>query len=232
MGTTLKELEQWMQAPRETEVLEFKAARISYNGEKLIDYCVAIANEGGGKLILGITDSLPRKVVGTSAINNPAGMQKKILDTINFDVRIEEIDHPDGRVAVCHIPTRSIGSPLHHDGKYLMRSGEELRSMSPERLREIFDEGKPDWLMRSAREACSASDIVRLLDTEAYHRLLSLPYPGRNAVLDRFVNEKLIGEDREGYRITNLGAILFAKRLDEFEGLARKAPREIGRAHV
>lgn len=227
MATTVEQLEEWMQVPKEIEGLEFKAARESYSGGKLMDYCVGIANDGGGKLILGVTDKPPRRVVGTPAVSDPAGMQKKILDTINFDVRIEELKHPDGRVVICHIPKRPLGTPLHHDGKYLMRPGEELRSMTPEHLRQIFDEGKPDWLMRSARDGCSASDVVRLLDTEAYHKMLDIPYPFRGAVLKRFEMERLIVAVGKGYSITNLGAILFAKRLDEFEGLARKAPRVI-----
>lgn len=41
------------------------------------------------------------------------------------------------------------------------------------------------------------------------------------------MSRKLIFEDGHGYSITNLGAILFAKRLDPFEGLERKAPRVI-----
>jgi ATP-dependent DNA helicase RecG len=226
MTTTIEELERWMQVPKETEGLEFKAARESYSGGKLMDYCVGIANDGGGKLVLGVTDKPPRKVVGTPAVNDPAGMQKKILDTINFDVRIEELKHPKGRVVICHIPRRPKGMALHHDGKYLMRSGEELRAMTPERLREIFAEGNPDWVFRSAREDCSASDVVRMLDTEAFHNMLSLPYPAaRGAVLRRLEMERLITVTGEKYSITNLGAILFAKRLDDFEGLARKAPR-------
>lgn len=225
MATTIEQLEQWMQVPKEIEGLEFKAARSSYDGDKLMDYCVGIANDGGGKLILGITDKPPRRVVGTRAVNDPAGMQKKVLDTINFDVRIEEVIHPDGRVVICHIPKRPPGTPLHHDGKYLMRSGEELRSMTPEHLREIFDEGKPDWLTRSARDNCSASDVVQLLDTQSYFDLLNLPYPmSRGGVLERFESEKFIVDEGD-YSVTNLGAVLFAKRLDAFEGLSRKAPR-------
>lgn len=191
--------------------------------------CIAIANEGGGKFILGVTDKLPRRVIGTSAVSDPAGMQKRILDTLHFDVRVEEIRHSDGRVIVCHIPSRPPATPLEHDGRYLMRSGEDLRAMPPERLREIFDEGKPDWLLRIARGGCSASDVISLLDTQVFYDLLKIPYPSnpRIAVLERFEQEKLVFEDGLGYAITNLGAILFAKRLEEFEGLARKAPRVI-----
>ena len=113
--TTIEELEQWLKAPKEVEGLEFKAARSSYDGQKLLDYCIAIANEGGGKFVLGVTDKLPRRVLGTPAVSDPAGMQKKILDTLHFDVRVEEIKHPDGRVIVCHIPSRPPATPLEHD---------------------------------------------------------------------------------------------------------------------
>src|SRR4030095_9915072 len=210
MNTTIEELEQWIRAPKESEGLEFKAARSGFHGPKLLDYCVAIANEGGGKLILGVTDKRPRTVVGTNAVNDTQGMQKKILDTLNFDVRVEEVIHPDGRVVICHIPSRPIGTPLEHDGRYLMRSGEELRSMRPERLREIFAEGRPEWLMRIAREHCSTAEVISLLDTQVYFDLLVKPYPtNRAAVLEKFEGEKLIIEDTNGYSITNLGAILF-----------------------
>src|SRR5947209_18766064 len=74
----------------------------------------------------------------------------------------------------------------------------------------------------------SADDVVRLPDTPGYFDLIKLPYPAeRGAVLERFTSERLIRQ-REGlYEITNLGALLFAKDLDEFDGLSRKAPRVI-----
>jgi ATP-dependent DNA helicase RecG len=226
--TTIEELEQWMKIPKETEGLEFKAARTGFHGDKLMDYCVGIANDGGGKLVLGVTNTPPREVVGTTAVNDTQEMQKKILDKLHFEVKIEEILHSKGRIVVCHIPTRPPATPLHHDGRYLMRSGEELRAMSPDRLREIFEEGKPDWLMRSARSGRSASEVITLLDIPTYYRLLRQSEPSnRTVVLERFESEKLIIEDGNGYSITNLGAILFARRLEDFEGLDRKGPRVI-----
>jgi ATP-dependent DNA helicase RecG len=225
---TIEELERLMQIPEEHETLEFKAARTGFHSDKVMDYCVALSNEGGGKLILGVSDDHPRKVVGTTAANHPAGMQKKILDTLHFLVRVEELAHPDGRVVIFHIPSRDLGAPRSHKGSFLMRSGEELKAMTTERLREIFDEGKPDWLMQTARKGCVASDVVTLLDTQSYYDLLTLPYPSeRIEVLYRFQQEGLISRAGGSYSITNLGAILFAKRLSDFEGLARKAPRVI-----
>lgn len=98
MPTTLEELAIWMAAPQETPGLEFKKAENQYDSTKLFKYCVGIANEGGGKLVLGVTNDLPRQVKGTNAINDPAGMEKRILDKLRFRVAIEELAHPDGRV--------------------------------------------------------------------------------------------------------------------------------------
>lgn len=86
MNTTLEELTRWMNAPQEVEKLEFKEAKAQYDNTKLFRYCVAIANEGGGKLVLGVSDQLPRRVVGTTAFREPAGIQSKILDKLHFRV--------------------------------------------------------------------------------------------------------------------------------------------------
>lgn len=56
----------WRQMPSETQNLEFKEAKNHFNWDKLAGYCVALANEGGGHLLLGVADKLPRPVVGTS----------------------------------------------------------------------------------------------------------------------------------------------------------------------
>ena len=41
---TLETLDRWLNAPAETERLEFKEAKQSYEKEKLFKYCVALAN--------------------------------------------------------------------------------------------------------------------------------------------------------------------------------------------
>jgi len=51
MPTTLQELQRWIDAPSETEQLEFKEAKTQYDNTKLFRHCVALANEGGGTLI-------------------------------------------------------------------------------------------------------------------------------------------------------------------------------------
>jgi ATP-dependent DNA helicase RecG len=228
MNTSLEQLNQWLNTPREGEHLEFKEAKNQYDTTKIFRYCVALANEGGGKLILGVTDKAPRRVVGSLAFLNPADIQSRIFDKLRFRVEVEDFVHPDGRILIFHVPSRPSGTAYHLEGAYLMRSTEDTMPMSEDRLRAIFAEGKPDWLCQIAREECSGDDVVRLLDTQGYFDLLKLPYPAnRESVLDKFKRENLIVLKSGTWAITNLGAVLFAKRLDEFASLSRKAPRVI-----
>ena len=228
MSTTLADLQRWMDAARESEHLEFKEAKNQYDTTKLMKYCVAIGNEGGGQFVLGVTDNLPRKVVGSQAFLNPADIQSRILDKLGFRVDVEEVTHPDGRVVIFHIPPRPTGTAFHFEGAYLMRSGEDLKPMPEDQLRKIFAEGKPDFLAGIALDDLSSDDVVRFLDTPSYFDLLNMPYPAaRESVLDRFERERLICKHDGFYGITNLGAVLFAKRLDEFPTVWRKTPRVI-----
>lgn len=187
-----------------------------------------MANEGGGRLLLGISDKPPRAVVGTQAFRDPVTMAEKFFQAIGFRVDIEEVAHPDGRVLVFHIPSRPRGTAYHLDGKYLMRSGETLVPMSEDQLRRIFAEGQPDWLEEHAKTGLDAQQVVELLDTQTLFELLKLPYPTQyTGVLDRLLSERLIDEINGRYAIRRMGGLLLAKRLADFADLARKAPRVV-----
>lgn len=228
MSTSLEQLNAWINAPRENEQLEFKEAKTQYNLTKLYRYCVAITNEGGGTIILGVTDKRPRIVIGINAFQNPEDIQSKILDKLHFRIVVETLIHPDGRVLVFHIHPRPKGTAYQFDGSYLMRSTEDTVPMTEDRLRAIFNEGKPSWLSEIARTCLRADEIIQLLDTQSYFDILKLPYPAqREGVLERFAGEKLIIARSDSYDITNLGALLFSKNLKEFEGVQRKAARVV-----
>lgn len=228
MTTTIQQIDTWRAAHSEHQRLEFKEAKTQFDNRKLYKYCVALANEGGGHVLLGVEDAPPRKVVGTAAFNDPVEMAAKLFHALGFRVEIEEVMHPDGRVLVFHIPERPLGTVYDFEGAYLMRAGEELLPMSEDRLRAIFAEGQPDWLSQPALKDCDADKVVQLLDTQSYFDLLHLPYPvNRPGVLERFESEKLIQRVGAGWTITNLGGMLFAKKLEQFDRLARKAARVI-----
>jgi len=226
MNITLDQIDLWLNVNSETQNLEFKEAKTQYDNEKLYKYCVAIANEGGGFLVMGVTDKKPRKVVGSAAFKNPIDMASKLFKAIGFRVDIEEIQHPSGRVVVFIIPARPNGTAYHYKGAYLMRSGEELIPMSEDHLRKIFAEGQPNWLEEAALSDVSAQDIIQLLDTQSFFDLLNLPYPSNQEnVIARLTEERLIQQTAGGYSISNVAALLLAKKLQSFQNISRKAIR-------
>lgn len=81
MATTVEQLEDWMKSV-EGENLEFKEAKTHYDTTKLHRYCVALCNEGGGKLILGVNDAKPRQVVGSQAFLNLNDIKSKVFDKL------------------------------------------------------------------------------------------------------------------------------------------------------
>jgi predicted HTH transcriptional regulator len=228
MQTTPEQIDLWRKSPSEKQRLEFKEAKSQFDTRKLYEYCVALANEGGGSLVLGVADKPPRPVVGTQAFRNPVAMAEKLFQAVGFRIDIEEVMHPDGRILVFHIPSRPRGTAYHLDGAYLMRSGEALVPMSEDQLRRIFAEGEPDWLEEHSKTGLHAQQVVETLDTQAFFELLKLPYPtNRKSVIDRLLQERLIDEADESYAIRRLGALLIAKRLADFPDLARKAARVV-----
>ena len=137
-------LDDWMR-DKEGENLEFKSAQGGFHFENLCKYACALANEGGGRIILGVTDARPRRVVGTRAFDQPERTRKGLCERIPLAVDFDEITHPDGRVLVFNIPARPLGIPIKYDGRYWMRKEDSLVEMSEERLREIFAESGHDF---------------------------------------------------------------------------------------
>jgi predicted HTH transcriptional regulator len=167
-------------------------------------------------------------VVGTQAFADTVATAEKLFQFVGFRVDIEAVTHPDGRVLVFLIPSRPRGTAYHHDGKYLMRAGEALVPMSEDQLRRIFAEGQPDWLEEPSRSGLDAQQVVELLDTQTFFELINLPYPTeRTGVLERLVRERLVDDVDGAYTVRRLGALLLARRLEDFPDISRKAPRVV-----
>src|SRR5262249_16648765 len=103
LGVTLADVEKWLTS-KEAEHLEFKEAKTGFGSDELRRYVIAIGNEGGGHLVLGVTNKLPRKVVGTNAFLNGQKTEMSLYDKFRRVVRCTELQHPDGRVVVFEIP--------------------------------------------------------------------------------------------------------------------------------
>jgi ATP-dependent DNA helicase RecG len=130
---------------RENAHLEFKEAKNNYDSDKLTQYCCALANEGGGKLVLGVSDKLPRSVVGSQACRNLEKTKSDLITRLHLCIEAEEMLVDDKRVVIFTIPSRPIGVPIQYQGIYWMRRGEELVPMLPDMLKRIFNEAEPDF---------------------------------------------------------------------------------------
>ncbi|HXU30514.1 MAG TPA: RNA-binding domain-containing protein, partial [Thermoanaerobaculia bacterium] len=227
--------------PRETEWVEFKAN--NSNPQAIGEYISALANAAAlnGKafayLVWGV-ENATHEIVGTdfspSATkqgNEPLETWLLRLLTPKIHFRFSELTVDDRSVVLLEIG-RAFRHPVRFRSEELIRVGEVKKPLkdAPDRERElwrIFDQAPFEDLV--AAERVSADEVLRLLDYPAYFDLLQSPLPAdRDGIVAALADDRLIRRcEAGGWDITNLGAVLFAKRLDDFHTLKRKAVRVI-----
>ena len=156
--TTTPEQFQLLLAANEGSRLEFKSAKGEFHFDELVNYCVALANEGGGKILLGVTDRRPRSVVGSAAFAEPGRTEAGLFQRLGQRIPVEEFVCPAGRVVIVHVPGRMPGRPWQHRGRYLKRAGDELAALGHEELRIIFAEAGPDF----SADICARAQLADL----------------------------------------------------------------------
>ena len=132
----------------ENEKLEFKEAKNGFDFDHkngLLDYIVAIGNGGVGKLILGVSNKMPRTVLGTSSFPNVAKMTNQVFEKIKIRVRVEEMFIDKKRILIIDIPKRPIGSLFKFSGIPRMRVGETIRDMTEEEIKMVYREIETDF---------------------------------------------------------------------------------------
>jgi ATP-dependent DNA helicase RecG len=225
----------------ETEWVEFK--HNNANAQEIGEYISALANsaalvgKSAGYLVWGIeanthnivgTDFCPKKQkVGNEEIEN--WLLHQLSPKINF--YFHELLTENSKVVILEIE-RASRHPVRFQSMEYIRIGSYKKPLKefPEKERQlwrIFDTTPFEELY--AAEKISADDVVKLLDYPSYFELLGQPLPdNKKGILEKLLCENMISVDNAGvYTITNLGAILFAKKLDDFKGLKRKAVRVI-----
>jgi predicted HTH transcriptional regulator len=228
-------------ARREVEWVEFK--QNNADPEEIGEYLSALSNAAALKhkprsyLVWGVEDGTfdlvgttfrPRtQKVGTQELEN--WLVIHLHPQVHF--QIHEAEEGGRHFVVFEIPA-AMHSPIRFKDTEYVRVGSYKKKLRdhPELERSLWS-----ILSRMAFEDgialpdVTSDRVLELLDYPNYFRLMKQPFPdGRSAILDRMLKEALIteaGGDR--YHITNSGAILFARDLSEFRGLARKVLRVI-----
>ena len=197
----------------------------------------ALNEDSSAYMIWGIEDST-HDVVGTRFAPSSAKrgneplenwLARKVRPRIDF--RFHQVTVEGARVVILEIEPAS-SHPVAFNGDRFIRVGSVTKSLGDfpnmERsLWRIFD--KTPFEDGIAAERVSDDDVLSALDYPAYFNLIGRPLPdGRAAIFSALEMDDLISLcDAGGWNITNLGAVLFAKRLGDFPRLGRKAPRVI-----
>lgn len=228
--------------PKETTWVEFKENE--NNPEDIGEYISALSNSAAleGKanayMVWGIADGT-HEVIGT-AFKPSVAKGKGNEDLENWLVRLltprlhfrfNELTYEGKPLVLLEIP-RASGRPVQFQGVEFIRVGSYRQKLKdyPQIERElwrVFESTPFEELI--AMERVDGPDALALLDYSSYFDLLKQPLPGdRNAILARLADDRMIVLNQAGgWDITNLGAIVFAKNLDSFKGLNRKAVRVI-----
>ncbi len=226
--------------PAETAWLEFKGN--NSDPDVIGKRCAALSNaariegrdlaymvwgvEDGSHAVVG-TDFMPdAKKVGNTPL--PLWLANALQPSIAFSFR--GVAHPKGRLVLLEIPAATV-APVAFNGVPYVRIGPATPKLTdyPDRYQQLIERLLPyRWEQGTARKYVSADDVLTLLDYPQYFQLTKQPLPDNRAgIFEKLEADSLITRDVGGHwNITNLGAILFASRLSDFDAsLARKAVR-------
>lgn len=151
----------------ETEVVEYKEAKQSFDFEKLGRYFSALSNEANlrnaecGWLLFGVTDK--REICGTAyrkEKRRPSiglrSLKHKITEGLNNGLTFEEIyefDLDGERVVAFQIPPCEFASPTTWRGIPWSREDSSLKEMPRFKLEAIWGQSHPDWSKGASFEA-------------------------------------------------------------------------------
>lgn len=227
--------------PNETEWVEFKVN--DAEPQEIGEYVSALANSAAfsGKafayILWGVEDS-EHKIVGTNFIPRSTKIGNEELEnwllhqlTPKINFRFFEV-MVEGQPTVLLEIERASRHPVRFSGQEFVRVGSYKKKLRdfPEKERtlwRIFD--RTPFEDGITVERVDDDGVLKLLDYPEYFDLLKRPLPADMAsILRRLAEDGLIRRcDGSGWDITNLGAILFAKQLEDFPLLRRKAMRVI-----
>jgi ATP-dependent DNA helicase RecG len=233
-------IDRLLKLPKECEWVEFK---LNLKTEDEIGKYISalsngacLQNEPFGYLVFGVDDAtlLPEGTKFRPKMHKVGSeeLEHWLLQRLSprVEVLIFEIVYQEKLISLFQIQAAH-GQPTCFSQQDHIRVGSITRSLKdfPEKEKKIWTKGPKQLFEKNiALQVDSAAEVVRLLDTQCYFDLLKTPYPStRDAVIEKFLSEKFIKANSNGYAITNLGALLFAKNISDFDTVKRKAARVI-----
>ncbi len=227
--------------PKETEWIEFKLNYICI--EEIGEYISALSNstcllgKNYGYLIYGIENG-SNKIKGTNFKGKQIKKGNEELEnwiTHNLKPRIDfeiiDIIVDKYPLVIFKVDATKLG-PVSFRGTEYIRVGSYKKKLidHPEKERKIWDICRGYSFEKDfAQKNLSSDEILKKLDYPSYFELMKQNLPdNKEGILRKLCEEKLISLARaQVYNVTNLGAVLFAKKLSDFDRLSRKTVRVI-----
>ena len=227
--------------PNETPWLEFK--HNNYDPEMIGRDISALANSAAlyekncAYMLWGI-DNATHDIVGTD--HNLQTIKKggeelenwlRSLLSKNTDFEFQTVSMVDKRVGVLIIYRAANQTTTFKKTDYI-RVGSYTKKLSdyPALQAQLWARiNNSKFEERHARMDMELTDALRLLDYTVYFDIIGIPQPTDADKIAYYLSEEAVIEKQDDglYAITNLGAILFAKRLSDFPRIKRKAVRVV-----
>ena len=209
--------------PAETEIVEFKEAKESYDFDKIGKYFSALSNEANLKgkscawLIFGI-ENTKHQIVGSRYRTDRRkldNLKKEIGDKITHNIsfiEIYELNTPAGRVVLFQIPSAPQGIPVAFEGFYFGRLNESLVALNIEKIERIRNQAVDrDWSRKIVPEATFEHlDKDAILKAREQYKLKN---PSLIKEIDTWTNEEFLDKAKvtlDG-KITNTAILLLGK---------------------
>lgn len=219
---SIQELQQMRESEDHVEFKKGEGGNVSYNGggkdkpnerrRCILGYVVALCNEGGGRIVIGMHDSYPHKVIGTSQCENGIGqLESDIYRDLGIRPFVYELfeDATQKRVLVIEVPGRPLGKAYKFEDVALMRVGEDLKPMDDKTYISIIQEQEPDF----SEQYCAEATFLDL-DPLAIH-ILKDKYAKKqkNPTFVSLSDRQALSDLRliNGERITNAAVLLVGK---------------------
>jgi len=236
----IEDLKEIIAYTSENEWIEFKVN--DRNPQEIGEYISALSNSAClhnkdfGYLIFGVENS-SKAIVGTNFKPKQTKVGNEELENWiatqlkpRIDFSIIELD-VNSKIVVIFKIDATIDTPIKFKGEEFIRVGSYKKKLSefPEKARKIWNKAKTRRFEKEiALGNLDADTVLRLLDYSSLFDLLKQSLPtNKDSILEKLEQEKLISHKLGLYNILNLGAILFAKDINKFESISRKAIRVV-----
>lgn len=220
--------------PQELNEIDWKLD-LSPNTDRLAQHLSAFSNyDGGGFLVFGVENGVVKGIDSEQCT--------KIITTLGNIARSNLIppivlDHAITEFQRKNLLFVKIGEaqdrPIHlRSGSVYdsyIRSAGQTRKMDKIEVANLISKSQGLRFEDGISETgLSAEVVLKKIDFTSYFDMIGRPLPsGNEAILDVLCADKLARKNGDFFDITNIGAILLAKNIEEFENLSRKAVRVI-----